>query len=139
MGNAKLTDKQIQKICADYVLNESISETARVNNVSYKTVKKYIQQNPTVVKNFQAKKEETCMSMEEYIRSKTELAQQIVNRYMMALLDEEKIERATSSQLTTAMGTVIDKFLLVSKNDGSTVEDLTPIARMLNDDSNTDN
>ena len=53
----------------------------------------------------------------------------IIDRYLKALLDEDKIEKATTSQLTTALGTLIDKFTMQGGRPEQMAED--PLTKAL--------
>ena len=47
-----------------------------------------------------------------FLESRSDKACRIIDTYMDALLDPDRLDRATPNQVSTALGTVIDKFLL---------------------------
>lgn len=53
------------------------------------------------------------------METKKSTVNQIIDRYLIALLDEDKIAKATPAQLTTALGTLIDKFTATTENEQS--------------------
>lgn len=55
-------------------------------------------------------KEENTADILAYMETKRDVVNKIIDRYLIALLEEERIAKATPAQLTTALGTLIDKF-----------------------------
>ena len=70
MANGKLTDKQIKHIIADYAETENLSETARRNNVSDTTVKRYVSSNKEVLELMEQKKEQNTKSVLAFMDAK---------------------------------------------------------------------
>ncbi len=106
----RLTDKQKKKIIADYVESGSYSEVARKHGVSKPTVKRICDNNPETLRKVTHKKEQNSADILEHMEQKKDVVCQIMDKYLVALLDDERIEKATPAQLTTALGTLIDKF-----------------------------
>ena len=119
---AKLTDKQKKKIIADYVESGSYSATARKFKVNPSTVKRVIDNNPNVQKKAEQKKEENTIDMLTFLDSRKDKAQQFIDLCFAALLSPEKVGAAQLSQITTAMGTMIDKFADANSIDEKTLE-----------------
>ena len=107
---ARLTDKQRKKIIADYVESGNYRATARKNNVATDTVKRIVLKDATVVQKATQKREENTRDMLEYMESRREQAQTVIDAYLVALADPTKLELATLSQIATAFGIVVDKF-----------------------------
>ena len=105
-----LTDRQKKKIIADYVECENYSQVARKYKVSATTVKNTVLKDQKSMEMCEQKKEQNTAEILEHMDTKKEVVNQIIDTYLSALLDPEKIAKATPSQLTTALGTVIDKF-----------------------------
>lgn len=128
---ARLTDKQKKKIIADYVELESYNAVAKINNVSRNTVKNIVNGNADFAKKCQVKKEENTVDILSHMEKKKDKVNQIIDAYLEQLLDPETVKKATPSQLTTALGTLIDKFT-TSKviNTGKTQED-DPLTKAL--------
>ena len=107
---ARLTDKQKKRIIADYVELGSYNAVAKKHKVADSTVKRIVQSDPEMQKNAEQKKQENTVDILAHMQAKKDVALKVVDRYLDALLDEERISRANPAQLTTAMGTVLDKF-----------------------------
>ena len=88
---ARLTDRQKKKIIADYVELGSFNAAAKANGVSRNTVKAVVMADSEV--------------------SQKAEAQGVIDDYLKALADPNKIEMAKLSEVATAMGIVIDKFV----------------------------
>lgn len=68
------------------------------------------------------KKEENSADILAYMESKKTVVCGLIDTYLQAMTDKAKIDKATVNQLSTALGTVIDKFTMTKGiNDG--VED----------------
>lgn len=108
---ARLTDKQKKKIIADYVERGSYNETAKINGVSRNTVKNIVMADKENATKCQQKKEQNTLDMIAYMDSRKEQAQSVIDDYLTALVNLTKIETAKLSEIATAMGIVIDKFI----------------------------
>ena len=108
----RLTDRKKKKIVADYLELESYNAVAKLNSVSDSTVKRVVAESGEIKKKLEQKKEQNTKDILEYMDTKKDAVCLIIDRYLKALLDEDKIEKATTSQLTTALGTLIDKFTM---------------------------
>nr|DAL25957.1 MAG TPA_asm: helix-turn-helix domain protein [Caudoviricetes sp.] len=112
---ARLTDKQKNKIIADYVECSSYNAVAKRNGVSATTVKNIIKaQNVDFVQKCEQKKEENAADVLAYMESKKSVVCDIIGLGLSTMLDPEKMKNATLSQITTALGTLIDKWAIVS-------------------------
>lgn len=109
----RLTDKQKKKIIADYVESGSYNAVAKKYGIAADTVKRVVLRDEEIVQKTKQKKEQNTMDILEHMGTKKDTATKVVDRYLEALLDEERIKKANPAQLTTAMGTVLDKFLMV--------------------------
>lgn len=115
---ARLTDRQKKKIVADYVELRSYNATAKRNGVSNHTVKRIVLEVPEIAEKFQQKKEENTADVLAYMESQKSLVCEIIGKGLAALNDPEKLANAPPSQITTAIGTLIDKWALVQSKDG---------------------
>lgn len=113
MGAQRLTDKQKKKIIADYVQLQNYTKTAKLNDVAESTVRKIVKNNPDCANQCDIKKEQNTQDMLSYMESKKERVQEIIDVYLGALTDPEKLEGATLQQITTALGTLIDKWTVI--------------------------
>ena len=107
---ARLTDKQKKKIIADYVQLGSYNATAKVNGVSLNTVKKIVQGNADIAEMCNQKKDENTADILAYMDSQKGVVCEIIGKGLAALNDPEKLAEASPAQITTALGTLIDKF-----------------------------
>lgn len=106
----RLTDKQRKQIVADYVECENYMAVSRKYKISATTVKNIVNANPDSVKRCGLKKEQNTLDMLSFMDSRKEQAQSFVDLCLSYLSDPEKLEKAKVNEITTAMGTVIDKF-----------------------------
>lgn len=105
---ARLTDRQKDKIIADYVDLGSISAAARVNNVSRQTVKRTVEQDPALCRQLQQKRSADIL---EYMDRRRELVCEILDKGLDALNSPDKLSKATPAQITSALATLLDKWL----------------------------
>lgn len=106
---ARLTDKQKKRIVADYLDLGSYNATAKLNGVSNHTVKRVVLEVPEMADKLQQKKEENTADILAYMESKRNAVCDIIEVGLAVLPD--KIQTAKSaSEVTTALGTLIDKF-----------------------------
>lgn len=117
---AKLTDRQKKKIIADYVQLHNYRKTAKLNNVAESTVRKVVRENPVCADLCALKKEQNTRDMLSYLDSKRGEAQDLLGLYLKAMADHDKIAEATLPQLSTAFGTIVDKFAMLG--DQSDIE-----------------
>lgn len=115
----KLTDKMKQDIMTAYAGGVSKSTIAKTFDISYKTVDRLIKSDEMseIVKSVQQKKEAAAEDIFEYMDKQKERVCLIMNKYLDALADDDKISSATVNQLTTALGTLIDKWTMVREKD----------------------
>lgn len=110
----RLTDKQKKKIVADYLELGSYNATANRNGVSNHTVKRVVLEVPEITKKVKQKKAENTADIIAYMESQRGLVCEIIGKGLAVLNDEEKLREATPAQITTALGTLIDKWAAVS-------------------------
>ena len=130
---AKLTDKQKKKIIADYVETQNFSETARMNGISDKTVKRIVDNmnNIDIVEKVEQKKQENTQSTIEYMQTQHESKKRILDKILKAIEEKaDNIDKFTNiKDLATAYGIILDKELKVlelnKKNDNN--EDLEKV------------
>ena len=108
---ARLTDKQKKEIIADYAESGSYRSTAKKFSVSAMTVRAVCTDNPETVQKCTQKREQNTAEILDYLDSRKEKAKDVLDAYIEALKKPEKIEAAKLSEIATAMGIVIDKFI----------------------------
>lgn len=117
---ARLTDKQKKKIIADYVQFGSYNAVAKANGVSLNTVKRIVQtQGADFAEKCNQKKEENTADILAYMESQRKKVCEIIGIGLDVLCDPEKLKEATPNQITTALGTLIDKWVMVNGSNGT--------------------
>lgn len=119
----RLTDRQKKKILADYVQLQSYARTAKLNDVAESTVRKIVKDNPKCADLCALKKEQNTQDMLSYLESKRGEAQDLLGLYLQAMADPDKIAEATLPQLSTAFGTIVDKFAMLGDQSGTDIQD----------------
>lgn len=117
---ARLTDRKKKKIIADYAEMGSYNSVAKKYKVAASTVRRTCEQSPEMLKKAQEKKEQNTQDILAHMESQRDKVCLIMDKYLDALLDDEKISKATTAQLTTSIGTLIDKWTMVVGGSGTT-------------------
>ena len=120
---ARLTDRQKKKILADYVQTNNYCATAKINGVSATTVKNIVLANADIVEKCEQKKEENTADVLAYMDSRKDLVCSFIGKGLEMLNDPEKLAAANLSQITTAMGTLIDKWGMIGGAPADTKKD----------------
>lgn len=108
----RLSDRERKKIIAYYVECQNYRETARRFKVADSTVRDIVRKDADVAQKAAEKKEQNTADILAYMDTKKEIVCQFIDTYLEAMLDPYKIGKATVNQLSTALGTVIDKFTI---------------------------
>lgn len=88
--------------------------TAKINGVSATTVKNIVRANADIVEKCEQKKEENTADVLAYMDAHKDLVCSFIGKGLEMLNDPEKLAAANLSQITTAMGTLIDKWAMIS-------------------------
>lgn len=132
---ARLTDKQKKMIIADYVEQGSYNAVAKKHGISDKTVKSIVQANSEFTKKSEDKKRQNSADILAHMETKRDTVNQIIDAYLARLLLPEVIEKATPSQLTTALGTLIDKFTMQSVVAAGSAKEEDPLSKALREEA----
>lgn len=133
---ARLTDRQKKKIVADYVQIGSYNAVAKINGVSATTVKNIVKtQNVDFVGKCEQKKEENTADILAYMESQKGLVCEIIGKGLAELSKPEKLEAATMSQITTALGTLIDKWGMATGGNAGTAREDDPLTQALKEEA----
>ena len=119
----KLTDKQHKKIIALYAECQNYSQVARKFGVSVNTIKRHVNGDPKAAKIVNEKKEQNTQDILAYMESQKNLVCQIIGLGLEALAKPDKFTDASPSQITTALGTIIDKWAAISGSTGNEMEE----------------
>ena len=111
---ARLTDRKKKKIIADYLETESYNATAKKNGVCGQTVRRVVEESNGITENLKKKKEENTADILAYMESQKRIVCEILEKGLAALNSPEKLAEASPSQITTALGTLIDKWAMIS-------------------------
>ena len=115
---ARLTDKQKKKIVAAYLECQSVNFTAKRNGVSWETVRKVLDKVGDIEEKLEQKKEENTADILAYMESRRQAVCDIIEVGLAVL--PEKIQNARSAaEVTTALGTLIDKFTAFGGGPGN--------------------
>jgi len=120
---ARLTDKQKKKIVADYAMLGSYNAAAKANGVSPNTVKNIVKGNADFAQSCKRKKEENTQDILAYMDSQRSKVCDIIGLYLDELRNVRQFEKLTPNQLTTALGTLIDKWAMISSSTGNTTKE----------------
>ena len=120
---ARLTDKQKKKIVADYLESGSYRATAKKNGVSDNTVKRIVIDCGDFEQKVAQKKEENTADILAYMESQKGIVCEILEKGLAALNSPEKLAEASPSQITTALGTLIDKWAMISGGPSDTAKE----------------
>lgn len=137
---ARLTDRQKKKILADYLETQSVNAAAKKNGVSWDAAKRVLEEAGEIEKKLEQKKEENTADVLAYMESQKKVVCEIIGKGLTALNDPEKLAEASPSQITTALGTLIDKWAMVSGSPADTAKDdaLSQSLRELAEDLESD-
>lgn len=132
----RLTDRQKKKIVADYLELGSYNAVAKLNGTSSRTVKRVLAEVPEMPEKVKQKKAENTADILAYMESQRGLVCEIIGKGLAVLNDEEKLREATPAQITTALGTLIDKWALKGQliSGKDQVED-DPITKSLKEEA----
>lgn len=131
----RLTDRQKKKIVADYLELGSYNAVAKLNGVSKDSVRRIVQNCEGFDQKAQQKKEENTADILAYMESQRGLVCEIIGKGLNILNDEEKLREATPAQITTALGTLIDKWAAVSGSAASESREDDPITKSLKEEA----
>ena len=110
----RLTDKKKKKIVADYLETQSINATAKKNGVSWGTVRSVLDGMGEIEEKLEQKKEQNTVDILAYMERQKGIVCEILEKGLAALNSPEKLAEASPSQITTALGTLIDKWAIIS-------------------------
>lgn len=127
---ARLTDKQKKKIVADYLESQSVNTAAKMNGVSWDSAKKAIEEAGDIEKKLEEKKEQNTADILEYMESRKGLICEIIQKGLEALNKPGKLDEASPAQISTMIGTLLDKAAQYT-NNGTISPDMAEDNRIL--------
>ena len=117
----KLTDTIKNKIILEIAEGASKTKVASKYDISRMTVDRLLK-NPKyaeMLRNVTKEKEKAEQDIIEHMHQLNGKIITIMDKYLDALSDDEKISSATVNQLTTALGTLIDKWTMAEERDAT--------------------
>lgn len=114
MAKKQLSTRKKNQIIADYVRTESYSATARLHGVSPNTVKRLVATRPEVAEMCEAKKRADAREVAQYMDQQKEMVCRIIGNGLQELAKPEKLQGASPRDITTALGTLIDKWTMIT-------------------------
>lgn len=124
----RLTDLKKKKIIADYVECGNYSAVARKHKVSKDTVRRLARQKD-IVQKAQEKKEQNTKDMLEYMENKKHDAMKFISLALNEMMEPEKLAKASTRDLATSIGIIIDKFSPKEAKKETTLELFESIAK----------
>lgn len=116
MGKQKrLTEKQKSRILADYVLLGSYNAAAKKNKCSPNTVKRLVLSSPAEVAAGEDEKNACARDILSYMEGQRDAVCSIIGKGLEALMSDSMMANATPNQITTAIGTLIDKWAMIEE------------------------
>ena len=110
LASKKLTDRQIKNIIAARAEGVSLSVLAKKYKVTANTIKNYCNSDKDFAKICTQKKEDNAKSVLEHMDSKADIVCDIIDEYLSALVDPERLKQSGTREIATALGIIIDKF-----------------------------
>lgn len=109
---ARLTDWQKKEIIADYVNMQSYNAVGKKHSVAGNTVKRIVAECQGIEEKIKEKKEQNTADILAHMDKQRETVCEIIDVGLEVL--PEKIRNArTASEVTTAIGTLIDKYAVL--------------------------
>ena len=109
---ARLTDWQKKEIIADYVNMQSYNAVGKKHGVAGNTVKRIVAECHGIEEKIKEKKEQNTADILAHMDKQRETVCEIIDVGLEVL--PEKIRNArTASEVTTAIGTLIDKYAVL--------------------------
>ena len=111
------TDKQKKEMILDYVECENYSKVAEKHGFSRCCVTNAVKNGGDIRAMIEEQQKQNSEDILEHMSKKGDMVCEMIDRYLEAFLDKQKIEKATPNQLSTALGTIIDKFTMTHQNE----------------------
>jgi transposase-like protein len=135
MGNKKLNEQERLQAVADYAQCGNYTEVARRYGVTDTTIRRIVEKESDALEKVEHKKEEMAEDVLSHMQSQLPTVNLIIDKMLKRLCSDELIDKSSTSQLTTSLGTLIDKYTMVLKhNQGNAIED-DPITKALKEEA----
>lgn len=121
MSGQRIKDKIRKAIIADRACGDSIRDISKKYSVSTTSVQRIIHESTELTQLVTQKKEQNTADILAYMESKRQEVCDIIDIGLSVLPDKIRDAR-TASEVTTALGTLIDKFTANGRGIGDTRE-----------------
>ncbi len=128
----RYTYDQKLKIIAEYAASKNANKVAQKYGIAHTTLLRWTYSMPEMHAIAQQKQEECLTDMFEFMESRKGVAQLFIDKCMEELLAPGKLKKAQVNQITTAMGTVFDKFTASTKVDDKALEQARALLETIN-------
>lgn len=112
MAKSKLTDRQKKNIVAMYAECQSYSAVAKKYKISDTTVARIVKNDPETLKKVEDIKKQNTSSILKFLSDRREDAQDVIDLYLKELCNPERIKRSSTRELSSAIGVLVDKFIM---------------------------
>lgn len=129
----RLTDGQKKMIIADFVELGSYNAVAKKHGIADSTVKRAVLSDEETKRRAERKKKQNTLDMLAYMDDRKGKAQTVIDAYLDALADPEKLERATLAQIATALGILVDKFVGNTQSGDGSIHKLDELLKEFKD------
>lgn len=107
---ARLTDAQKKQVVVDHANGLSLRAIAAKHGVTAPTIQRVLKNDPETLQIVTRKKEENVTSVLEFMDTQAGDVCGLLKKFIEAMGDQDKIDKATLPQVATALGIVIDKY-----------------------------
>ena len=123
---AKLTDKQRKQIIADKSEGLSLRKLAAKYNVSSTTIHRVLKSDPETEQIVSHKKEQNTADILSHMETKRDKVCEVID-IALDVLPQKIYDAKTASDVTTALGTLIDKWTAANKQGNQTEDKVTVV------------
>ena len=134
MGSKKLNEQEKLQAVVDYAECHNYTKVALKYGVCNNTIKRLVEEKSDFFNNVNQEKEECAEDVLTHMQKQLGTVNLIIDTYLKRLLDDDMIAKATPSQVTTALGTLIDKYAMLKNHVGTSIVD-DPITKALKDEA----
>ena len=130
MSGHRIKDEIRKAIIADRACGDSIREISKKYNVSTTSVQRIIRESTELTQLVTQKKAQNTADILEYMESRKGLICEIIQKGLEALNKPGKLDEASPSQISTMIGTLLDKAAQYT-NNGTISPDMEEDNRIL--------
>lgn len=117
-----MTDAEERRIVADYVQSGSYCEAARRSGVAESSARRVVARRQDLMEEAKEATDAVSLTMEEYLQGQQDRVRSIIDLYLDALTDLDRFEKLTPVQLSTVIGTLIDKWAALQRQQDSSAQ-----------------